>query len=110
MKFLGTSIDACPVCRNPIKLEDLVQLCHRKPETVCRFMDPFITICIIMKESSPLEGNFRMSGKLLALREEVQDMITNGSADSKCVVFSQWSTMLDLVEVLNDSVFFLHLW
>lgn len=46
---------------------------------------------------------FRPSTKLRALLKEIDGMVSN-DPESKCIVFSQWTTMLDLVEVCGWGV------
>jgi SNF2 family DNA or RNA helicase len=50
------------------------------------------------KSDGGAKPRLRPSTKLRALLKEIDGMVSS-DPESKCIVFSQWTTMLDLVEV-----------
>ena len=71
------------MCRKPCTTDALVTFQAKKPAAAPKPDD---------KEA------LRLSTKLKALVKEVQGMMAEDE-DSKCIVFSQFTSMLDLVEV-----------
>jgi DNA repair protein RAD5 len=96
------AILVCPVCRKPCTTDMLVAFQVKVPPpppqqqqqqqlTAAAAAEP-------AKQPAELAGNLRLSSKLKALLHEVQAMI-QGDEESKCIVFSQFTSMLNLVEV-----------
>lgn len=79
-----TAISLCPVCRKPCQPGDLVRF-----ETKAR-REPGPAL-----EAAP---PVRLSTKLKAVLNEL-DIMFREDAENKCIIFSQFTSMLDLVEV-----------
>jgi SNF2 family DNA or RNA helicase len=79
---VGDSFKLCPICRKPVAKEQLLRV-QPKPQS----------------PSKPAtKGAFRSSSKIDALLAEL-NQIRAANASDKCIVFSQWTSMLDLIEV-----------
>ena len=108
LNVIGCRINVCPICRLNLRLEQLVMLKERCDDVEVMWC----TICVTSRNSSffflfffcfhfqpdKLERHWQPSAKLTALLGELRAMMAD-SDDDKCVVFSQWSSMLDLVGV-----------
>eukprot|EP00742_Colponemidia_sp_Colp-10_P014547 GILJ01016532.1.p1 GENE.GILJ01016532.1~~GILJ01016532.1.p1 ORF type:complete len:935 (-),score=119.12 GILJ01016532.1:169-2973(-) len=71
-------LGSCPICRKSLSKESIA------------------TVPRESKFSIDVEERYRPSAKLTALIERLQDALATGE---KCVVFSQWTSMLDLVQI-----------
>lgn len=95
------SIRVCPICRTPITEDDLTLLKPKDIQAVDR--EHCVLMKVVMqsqKQDSPMDKLYRPSSKMKALLSEVRAMIAEDE-DGKMVVFSQWTSMLDLIEVLG---------
>jgi SNF2 family DNA or RNA helicase len=96
------SIRVCPICRTPITDDDLTLL---KPQDTQQAVhrEHCVLMKVVMqsqKQDSPMDKLYRPSSKMKALLSEVRAMIAEDE-DGKMVVFSQWTSMLDLIEVIG---------
>jgi SNF2 family DNA or RNA helicase len=74
----------CPICRKPCKETDILQITEKNQSE-----DKKIVLTSL---------NLTMSTKLRALIKEI-DTIHRQSPEEKMIVFSQWTSMLDICEV-----------
>jgi len=76
----------CPKCRQPVKRSELYST--NPKENTQRF---------------DYKKNWKSSSKITALMNEITEMIKKDNTN-KCVVFSQWTAMLDYVQIpLNEA-------
>eukprot|EP00053_Salpingoeca_punica_P018186 m.177383 g.177383 ORF g.177383 m.177383 type:complete len:597 (-) comp17379_c3_seq4:437-2227(-) len=97
-----SSLGKCPVCQKATDLSELVQLRRgsasasaneAESDAACaRMSAPARALTLVLQE------HYVPSTKISALVAEIQAMVQADSTD-KCVVFSQWTAMLDLVEI-----------
>jgi SNF2 family DNA or RNA helicase len=90
---LETSGSACPICRKVISAEQLVPLPKASEN-----------------EKEKTEVKWRSSSKIEALLKSLQ-AIADSDPEIKSIVFSQWTSMLDLVEIAlkNNNIRFVRL-
>lgn len=82
-------IDVCPVCRNTTSVADLVRVKSesKKPAGA--------------GAGAGAAPTHKTSTKLDALLEEIVRM-RDHSKGTKCIVFSQWTSMLDLIQTYGN--------
>ena len=81
-------ISVCPVCRNATSVADLVRV---KSESKTS-----------KTSATAAVPKHKTSTKLDALLEEITNM-RDHSKGTKCIVFSQWTSMLDLIQTSLDA-------
>eukprot|EP00730_Choanoeca_flexa_P006619 TRINITY_DN12186_c1_g3_i3.p1 TRINITY_DN12186_c1_g3~~TRINITY_DN12186_c1_g3_i3.p1 ORF type:complete len:1047 (+),score=201.58 TRINITY_DN12186_c1_g3_i3:34-3174(+) len=86
MKDTLAKFGCCPICRKVVSHCDLLQV-QAYDHAASR------------AAAAPQMDAFRMSTKLSALKMELERIRGENDAD-KCIVFSQWTSMLDLVETV----------
>ena len=88
----------CPVCRKDVSDAQLLYL-EVKPRPKVP-SSPRKAPRSTADEADEVDAkpHFRPSTKLRALKVEI-DAMAKHDPESKCIIFSQWTTMLDLVEV-----------
>lgn len=89
------SLGICPVCRKDMRSEQLLRYVK---EAV-----PASEPSAAMDFSTVLAKQWKTSTKVDALLREVCAMLAEDPTN-KCIVFSQWTTMLDLLQVRVDAI------
>eukprot|EP00041_Stephanoeca_diplocostata_P035931 m.1285333 g.1285333 ORF g.1285333 m.1285333 type:complete len:982 (-) comp24780_c0_seq32:2645-5590(-) len=85
----------CPVCRKSMPVEHAVRV-RRRASSKSNASPP--ATCRVTPES---KGALKMSAKLNGMRTEILRM-RKQSPEAKCIVFSQWTSMLDLAQQVLD--------
>ena len=84
---IGFSLPLCPSCGTSLSNSQIIQI----PKNITNNLISFQQNQIKTRE-------WRSSAKIESLLEEIK-MIYLESDDIKCIIFSQWTSMLDLIEI-----------